>query len=92
MELQKKSRVGKQSEIRFFNYFDYRPITRLVKLMIIGSVEANFGTFVIIPPPTYTDSGDFRKRRSLKAQKKGPTFYSKPFIYLAPPDGLEPPT
>ena len=34
--------------------------------MNIGSVEANFGTFVIIPPPTYTDPGDFRKRRSLK--------------------------
>ncbi len=25
-------------------------------------------------------------------QKKGLRFYSKPLIYLAPPDGLEPPT
>ncbi len=25
-------------------------------------------------------------------KKKGPTFYSKPLLYLAPPDGLEPPT
>ena len=35
--------------------------------------------------------GDFFAELS-HGQKKGPTFYSKPLIYLAPPDGLEPPT
>ena len=54
----------------FFNYFDYRPITRLVKLMIIGSVEANFGTFVIIPPPTYTDPVTSEKDAPSRQKKR----------------------
>ena len=30
--------------------------------------------------------------RKILGKKKGLRFYSKPLIYLAPPDGLEPPT
>jgi hypothetical protein len=45
--------------------------------------------FLTLPTASYIDPVTSEKDVPSR-QKKGPTFYSKPFIYLAPPDGLDP--